>query len=30
MESHEIMNFTENDNISEILDELYKQHLEEK
>lgn len=29
MESHEIMNFTENDNISEILDELYKQHLEE-
>lgn len=29
MESHEIMSFTESDNISEILDEMYKQHLEE-
>ena len=30
MESHEVMNFTENDDISRILDEIYEQRLEEK
>lgn len=29
MESHKIMSFTQSDNISEIFDEMYKQHLEE-
>ena len=30
MESHEVMNFTENDDISRILDEIYEQRLEER
>ena len=30
MESHEVMNFTENSDISRILDEIYEQRLEER
>lgn len=30
MESHEVMNFTENDDIPRILDEIYEQRLEER
>lgn len=30
MESHEVINFTENDDISRILDEIYVQRLEER
>lgn len=29
IQSHEIMSLTDNDNMSEILDEMYRQHLEE-